>query len=106
MIRRLINYIRSPDAYPGRPWAYLANQVGHTALGALLVGLPVANGLVIILIYIALIELPQATLWGGSVSDGIEDTAHVAAGVLAVTTGWSVLILLGSPYFRFSPETA
>ncbi len=95
MIRRLIDYISTPDAYHGRPWAYLANQVGHTALGALLAGLPVANGLIVILIYIALIEMPQATLWGGSVSDGIEDTAHVTAGALAVATGWPVLILSG-----------
>lgn len=96
MIRRLIDYIRTPDAYHGRPWAYLANQIGHTAIGAAMAAVaPTAGTLALILLYAALIELPQAAFWGGSISDGVEDTAHVTGGALAVCFGWPALILSG-----------
>jgi len=90
MIRRLIDYIRTPDAYPGRPWAYAANQAGHVLIGAGAAWLT-GHWLIAVPIYFAAIEAPQVLFWGGDWADGLEDTAHVTSGALAVALGAPML---------------
>lgn len=92
MIRCLRDYLTSPSAFVRRPWAYAANQIGHITVGALGAHLT-GSWLAAVAIYCLLIEAPQIVLWGGDWSDGLEDAAHFAAGALAVTFGWPVLVV-------------
>lgn len=94
MIRWLWTYLTTPDAYPGQPLAYALNQFGHAALGA---GIGILCGpdalLLGLAIYVALIELPQLALWGGSLADGAEDTGFVLIGALAAAIDWRIALV-------------
>lgn len=94
MIRWLIGYLSTPSAYPGRPWAYAANQLGHLLIG-LIAAYLTGGWIATVALYVVMIEAPQLVWWGGEWSDGIEDVAHVAAGALALVVGWQVLVLSG-----------
>lgn len=94
MIRWLLNLWRTPSSFPGQPWRYAANQLGHGYLiGALPIVLWGPCTLVpAILVYVALVELPQILWWRGKLADGIEDAAHVATVAVAFAYGvWPVL---------------
>ena len=94
MIRWLLNLWRTPSAFKEKPWSYALNQLGHGyvigGLPAMIWGPPAL--LPLVLIYVAIVELPQLVFWKGELSDGIEDTAHVAIVAVAVAHGvWPVL---------------
>ena len=97
-IRWLARLWRTPSDFEGAPWEYAINQLGH---GYLIGGLPAAIWgpealLPLILVYLALVELPQLVLWRGQVADGIEDAAHVATVAVAVAYGlWPALAAHG-----------
>lgn len=93
-IRWLIGLWRTPSDFKGAPWEYALNQLGH---GYLIGGLPVLIWgpdalLPLILVYLAVVELPQIVLWQGQIADGLEDAAHVATVAVAVAYGvWPAL---------------
>lgn len=90
----LLTLWRTPSDFAGEPWKYAINQLGH---GYLIGGLPVlilgpAALAPLILVYLALVELPQLVLWRGKLADGLEDTAHVATVAVAIAHGlWPAL---------------
>lgn len=94
MIRWLLNLWRTPSAFKGSPWPYALNQLGH---GYVIGGLPAAlwgpPALVpLLMVYLAVVELPQLLFWRGELADGIEDTAHVATVAVAIAYGvWPAL---------------
>ena len=92
-MRWLLDYLRTPSAFDRMPLAYVANQVGHCCLGMCIGWLSGGQIVVAVLIYALLIEVPQYLRWQGTLSDGLEDTAHVTAGALAGAYGWPAIIV-------------
>jgi hypothetical protein len=94
MIRWILRLWHTPSSFPGKPWGYALNQLGH---GYVIGGLPAAIWgpsalLPLILGYIAIVELPQFLFWGGDPADGLEDSAHVATVAVAIAHGlWPAL---------------
>ena len=90
----LLKLWTAPSAFKGDARGYVLNQLGH---GYIIGGIPAALWgpvaiLPLIVLYLVIVELPQAVLWGGSVGDGVEDTAHVATVGVAVAYGvWPAL---------------
>lgn len=84
----------TPSAFKGDARGYLINQLGH---GYLIGGIPAALWgppalLPLLAAYLAIVELPQLLLWGGSAADGCEDSAHVATVAVAIAYGvWPAL---------------
>lgn len=94
-LRWLYRLWTTPSDFLGDAGGYAMNQIGHGyAIGgtaAWFWGPPVLVPLVIL--YLAIVELPQLLLWGGDLADGIEDTAHVATVAVAVAYGiWPGLL--------------
>lgn len=83
MIRWLVGLLRTPSSFPADPWGYARNQIGH---GYIVGGLPVLIWppliLPLILAYLIWEDL-QVTLYHGTLSDSLEDTANVATVALA-----------------------
>jgi hypothetical protein len=93
-IRWLGRLWRTPSDFEGSPLEYALNQIGH---GYLIGGVPAliwgpAALLPLVLVYLAVVELPQLVFWRGRVADGLEDAAHVATVAVAVAYGaWPAL---------------
>ena len=94
MIGWIYRYISTPTSFPGDPRRYTLNQLGHAwAIGAP-IGLICGPGLMLgMALYVALIELPQLLLWGGTLDDSAEDTGHVLCGALAVAIDWRIALI-------------
>lgn len=94
MIRWLYRYITTPSRFDGDPRGYLLNQLGHTWLVGAPIGWICGQWLLVgIALYIALIELPQLLLWGGTPDDSAEDTGHVLCGALAVAIDGRIALI-------------
>ena len=94
MIAWLLEQWQTPSDFKGSPLGYALNQLGH---GYLIGGIPALIWgpealLPLILVYLAVVELPQIVFWRGQIADGLEDAAHVATVAVAVAYGvWPAL---------------
>lgn len=95
-MRWLLSLLSTPSSFPDDPWGYARNQIGHGyivgGLGAFAFGVwPV------LVIYLAW-EWAQYALYGGTLSDGLEDFANVLVIALAVSLMRPELILIHTIY--------
>lgn len=88
---RIIDELLIPDDQRDSPYGYAVNQVAHAGLGAgaAFLWLPLAGALVA---GVAALQVVH-TRRGGSVADGIEDVAVIAAGVAVVVLASKLALL-------------
>ena len=85
----MLKWLLTLSAFEGDPRGFALNQIGHVALGAALAW--ALGPMAAVMLYAAWEGLHLSL--GGTVWDGFEDMAFVTAGVLALTTPATALII-------------